>query len=74
VILSAIMSRDRWKKASYISKPRQMCFGHVATIKDLHKINLNLMTFWGIQLCCVFTELATGWDSERIMNLFPVGA
>jgi hypothetical protein len=40
VILPAIMSRDRWKKGSYISKPRQMCFGYVASIKELYKLIL----------------------------------
>jgi len=57
----AIMSRDRWKRGSYISESSQMCFGHVASIKELYKITFNLMTCWGLHFVLSVYLLSLLW-------------
>jgi hypothetical protein len=54
-------SHHEWKKGSNVSKPRQMCFGHFASIKELYKINFNLMTCWGIQFLLSVYLLSLLW-------------
>jgi hypothetical protein len=57
-VFPAIMNRDRWKKGSYISKPSQI---NVASIKELYKINFNLMTCWRNQFVLSLQLLSLLW-------------